>query len=75
MEPLSLDEAFLDLNQSDKGINESKMAKEIRKRIFEEVGLRASAGISINKFTAKIASDINKPNGQKTIMPAEVLPF
>jgi len=51
------------------------MAKEIRQRIFDEVGLRASAGISINKFTAKIASDMNKPNGQKTIMPEEVLPF
>lgn len=51
------------------------MAKEIRKRIFDEVGLRASAGISINKFIAKVASDINKPNGQKTIPPEEVIAF
>jgi len=53
----------------------SLLAEEIRRRIKEEVGLNASAGISINKFTAKIASDINKPNGQKTIPPEEVLPF
>jgi len=75
VEPLSLDEAFLDVTHVDKGMTASKMAKEIRQRIFDEVGLRASAGISINKFTAKIASDMNKPNGQKTIMPEEVLPF
>jgi DNA polymerase-4 len=53
----------------------SLIAQEIRARIKEEVGLNASAGISINKFTAKIASDINKPNGQKTIAPEEVIPF
>lgn len=75
VEPLSLDEAFLDVTHSDQGMTATKMAKEIRTRIFEEVGLIASAGISINKFTAKIASDINKPNGQKTILPEEVIPF
>ncbi len=53
----------------------SLLAEEIRRRIKEEVGLNASAGISINKFTAKIASDINKPNGQKTIPPEDVLVF
>ena len=51
------------------------MAQEIRNRIFNEVGLTASAGISINKFVAKIASDYNKPNGQKTVTPDEVIPF
>lgn len=75
VEPLSLDEAFLDVTNSNLEITATRMAKEIRSRIFEEVGLRASAGISINKFTAKIASDINKPNGQKTIMPEDVIPF
>lgn len=75
VEPLSLDEAFLDVTNSKLDMTASRMAKEIRQRIYEEVGLRASAGISINKFTAKIASDINKPNGQKTIMPEEVLNF
>jgi DNA polymerase-4 len=51
------------------------LAKEIRQRIFDELGLRASAGISINKFVAKVASDFNKPNGQKTVNPDEVEAF
>jgi DNA polymerase-4 len=51
------------------------IAKEIRERIFKEVGLTASAGISINKFIAKVASDYNKPNGQKTVNPEEVIHF
>lgn len=76
VEPLSLDEAFLDVTENKKNNSSAtRLAKEIRNRIFEEVGLKASAGISINKFTAKIASDINKPNGQKTILPEEVIPF
>ncbi len=76
VEPLSLDEAFIDVTENKKNNpSAGNIAKEIRKRIFDEVGLRASAGISINKFTAKIASDINKPNGQKTIKPDEVIPF
>ena len=49
--------------------------EKLEQRIFEEAGLRASAGISINKFIAKVASDINKPNGQKTVHPEEVLEF
>ena len=76
VEPLSLDEAFLDVTENK--INHPSatlLAEEIRYRIFHEVGLKASAGISINKFTAKIASDLNKPNGQKTIPPEEVIPF
>src|SRR5690606_32940112 len=51
------------------------IAKEIRERIFNEVGLTASAGISINKFIAKVASDYNKPIGQKTVNPEDVISF
>ena len=76
VEPLSLDEAFIDVTENKKNLPSATLiAQEIRQRIFDEVGLRASAGISINKFTAKVASDINKPNGQKTIPPEEVLEF
>jgi DNA polymerase-4 len=76
VEPLSLDEAYLDVTQNKKGHpSASLLAQDIRQRIFEEVGLTASAGISINKFIAKIASDYNKPNGQKTVNPEEVLDF
>lgn len=76
VEPLSLDEAYIDVTHNKKNISSaSKIAREIREKIRKEVGLNSSAGISINKFTAKIASDINKPNGQKTIMPHEVIPF
>ena len=76
VEPLSLDEAYLDVTQNKKGNpSASLIAKEIRDRIFSEVGLTASAGISINKFVAKIASDVNKPNGQKTVNPDEVIAF
>lgn len=76
VEPLSLDEAYLDVTENKVGNpSASLIAKEIRKRIFDEVGLTASAGISINKFIAKVASDINKPNGQKTINLEEVLSF
>ena len=76
VEPLSLDEAYLDVTQNKAGNpSASLIAKEIRKRILDEIGLTASAGISINKFIAKVASDINKPNGQKTINPEEVIPF
>ncbi|MEC4004251.1 DNA polymerase IV [Flavobacterium sp. SUN052] len=76
VEPLSLDEAYLDVTQNKKGNpSASLLAQEIRKRIFDEVGLTASAGISVNKFVAKIASDYNKPNGQKTVNPDEVVLF
>lgn len=76
VEPLSLDEAYLDVTQNKKGNpSASLIAQEIRKRIFEEVGLTASAGISVNKFVAKIASDYNKPNGQKTVNPDDVEAF
>jgi len=76
VEPLSLDEAYLDVTENKKGNpSASLIAQEIRQRIWEELELRASAGISVNKFIAKVASDINKPNGQKTINPEEVIPF
>lgn len=76
VEPLSLDEAYLDVTQNKKGTPSATLiAKQIRARIKEKTGLNASAGISINKFIAKVASDINKPNGQKTVNPEEVIPF
>jgi len=76
VEPLSLDEAYLDVTHNKKGSpSASLIAQEIRHRIFTETGLTASAGISINKFIAKVASDYNKPNGQKTVNPDEVLTF
>ena len=76
VEPLSLDEAYLDVTTNKKGNpSASLIAEEIRQRIFNEVGLTASAGISINKFLAKVASDYNKPNGQKTVNPEEVISF
>ncbi|MEP0303792.1 MAG: DNA polymerase IV [Maribacter dokdonensis] len=76
VEPLSLDEAYLDVTINKKGNPSATMlATEIRQRILEKTGLNASAGISINKFIAKVARDINKPNGQKTVNPEEVIPF
>ncbi len=76
VEPLSLDEAYLDVTTNFKNNPSATLiASAIRQRIKEKTGLNASAGISINKFIAKVASDINKPNGQKTIEPDEVLPF
>ena len=76
VEPLSLDEAYLDVTINKKGNpSATLLAQEIRLRILNEVGLTASAGISVNKFVAKIASDYNKPNGQKTVTPDEVIPF
>ncbi|MGB5982977.1 MAG: DNA polymerase IV [Nonlabens sp.] len=76
VEPLSLDEAYLDVTQNHFNFPSATIiAYEIRRRIYEETGLTASAGISVNKFIAKVASDYNKPNGQKTITPDEVVDF
>lgn len=73
VEPLSLDEAYLDVTKNKMGNPSATLiAKEIRDKIFKTTGLTASAGISTNKFVAKVASDINKPNGQKTIARDEV---
>jgi len=76
VEPLSLDEAFLDVTDNKVNLPSATLiAKEIRQRIKEEVGLNASAGISYNKFLAKIASDLNKPNGQAVILPSQAETF
>ncbi|MBF13292.1 MAG: DNA polymerase IV [Legionellales bacterium] len=76
VEALSLDEAYLDVTNNKKGIPSATLiAEEIRTKIYELTGLTASAGISINKFLAKVASDYNKPNGQKTIPPEDVICF
>lgn len=70
VEPLSLDEAYLDVTENLKGVDSATAtARAIRAAILEQTGLTASAGISYNKFLAKQASDHNKPNGQYTITP------
>jgi len=70
IEPLSLDEAYLDVTENLKGIEiATEIAQEIRAKIKQVTGLNASAGISYNKFLAKMASDLNKPNGQAVITP------
>lgn len=70
IEPLSLDEAYLDVTENIPGIAlASEVAAQIRSRIFEATGLTASAGISYNKFLAKTASNVRKPNGQYVIPP------
>lgn len=72
IEPLSLDEAYLDVTDNLRGIpTASATAKEIRARILDETGLTASAGISYNKFIAKLASDFRKPNGQYVVTPEQ----
>ena len=76
VEPLSLDEAYLDVTNSPhcKG-SATLIAQEIRRRIFETVGITASAGVAPNKFVAKIASDWNKPDGLFLVRPGEVDAF
>lgn len=70
IQPLSLDEAYLDVTGNKRGIETAWLtAKEIRAAIFEATGLTASAGISYNKFLAKLASDHRKPNGQFAVTP------
>lgn len=76
VEPLSLDEAYLDVTENKMNIESAnQIARDIRRKIFEQTGLTASAGISVNKFLAKVASDYNKPNGQKTIHPTQIIQF
>ncbi len=76
VEPLSLDEAYLDVTMPKKGpASATIIAEQIRERIVKETGLTASAGVSFNKFLAKVASDINKPNGLKVILPNEAIVF
>jgi DNA polymerase-4 len=76
VEPLSLDEAFLDVTENKKGIPSATIiAKEIKKEIRSRTSLTASAGISVNKFLAKVASDYNKPDGLFLIKPDEAEEF
>ena len=76
VEPISLDEAFLDVSENKKGIELAvDIAKEIKEKIFERTSLTASAGISYNKLLAKIASDMRKPNGIFTVHPDRALDF
>ena len=76
IEPLSLDEAYLDVSDSTHCHGSATlMAQEIRQTIFNELALTASAGVAPVKFLAKIASDLNKPNGQFVLTPAEVPAF
>jgi len=70
VEPLSLDEAYLDVTYAKKGKPSATLiAKQIKKQILAETGLTASAGVSYNKFLAKVASDVNKPNGIFVVTP------
>ena len=76
VEPLSLDEAYLDVTENKKGIAiATDIAIEIKRRIKEQTGLTASAGVSINKFLAKVASDMDKPDGLYVIKPHQVEAF
>jgi DNA polymerase-4 len=76
VEPLSLDEAFLDVTDPKRGPKSATLiAQAIRKEIFDTTQLTASAGVSFNKFLAKVASDINKPNGMKVITREEAPAF
>jgi DNA polymerase-4 len=76
IEPLSLDEAYLDVTENKTGLaSATAVAEAIRDAIRAETGLTASAGIAPNKFLAKIASDWRKPDGQFVVKPAQVLAF
>ena len=76
IEPLSLDEAYLDVTENLKGIESAtQIARDIRAKILDETGLTASAGVSYNKFLAKLASDYRKPNGQFVVRPGQGLAF
>ncbi|GAB6098393.1 DNA polymerase IV [Halanaerocella petrolearia] len=70
VEPLSLDEAYLDVSQSQE--NSIKIARKIKRSIREELDLIASVGVSYNKYLAKLASDLNKPDGFRIISPSQV---
>lgn len=76
VEPLSLDEAYLDVTENRRSIASGTLvARDIKQRIYATTGLTASAGVSYNKFIAKIASDYHKPNGLTVITPEKALEF
>ncbi|NGX43314.1 MAG: DNA polymerase IV [Chlamydiae bacterium] len=76
VEPLSLDEAYLDVTVNKKGEpSATRLAQRIKQHIFEETGLTASAGVSFNKFLAKVASDWKKPDGLTVIPPEKAVEF
>ncbi len=76
VEPLSLDEAFLDVGGSEKLFGSgASIAEQIRRAIKQELGLTASAGVAPNKFLAKLASDLNKPDGQVVVDPNRIQEF
>ena len=76
VEPVSLDEAYLDVTQNRHGIpSATEVAERIRREIFEQTSLTASAGVGPNKFIAKVASDMNKPDGLMVVPPARVREF
>jgi DNA polymerase-4 len=76
VEPLSLDEAYLDVTSDKQNIGSAlEIAKLIKEQIFAETGLTASAGVSSSKFVAKVASDLNKPNGLTFIGPSRIEEF
>src|SRR5271157_6314021 len=76
VEPLSLDEAYLDVTVNKKGISSAyRIAKEIKEKIFKTTGLTASAGVSYNKFLAKVASGYKKPDGLTLVLPEKAEEF
>ncbi|MEM9903814.1 MAG: DNA polymerase IV [Cyanobacteria bacterium P01_D01_bin.44] len=76
VEPLSLDEAYLDVTQDKQGIGSAvTVAREIKRQIYQDTQLTASAGVSFNKFLAKTASDMDKPNGLYVILPDQAATF
>ncbi len=76
IEPLSLDEAYLDVTEDKQNIGSAiEIAKQIKQAIRDELHLTASAGVSVNKFVAKIASDLNKPDGLAFIGPTHIEEF
>jgi DNA polymerase-4 len=76
IEPLSLDEAFLDVSACPRCRGSATLiAQEIRKRIADDVGITVSAGVAPNKFIAKVASDMNKPDGQYVVTPQQIDEF
>lgn len=77
IEPLSIDEAFLDLTLSshERGVTATRLAFELKEDILRQTGLTASAGVAPNKFLAKVASDMQKPNGLTVVQPHQVQAF